>query len=157
MERQYRVKALDTLDDLKGLRLLMLDAGHPFPRLPNDVVGRNRLKPSLLQIRDYARLPAAQLTALDLNGLVAEVLLLYAPAQEAGRLHAERSGVADHLADDDLHAMQILRHIVATLPPAEAPAWEVAPAVEPAKDPAELTSVVPVDVNTPYEIGRAHV
>ena len=69
-----------------------------------------------------------------------------------GRLHAERSGVADHLADDDLHAMQILRDIVATLPPAEAPAWEVAPAAEPAKDPAELTSVVPVDVNTPYDV-----
>lgn len=69
-----------------------------------------------------------------------------------GRLHAERSGVADHLADDDLHAMQILRDIVATLPPAEAPAWEVAPAAEPAKDPAELTRVVPVDVNTPYDV-----
>ena len=35
-----------------------------------------------------------------------------------GDLHARRSGVADHLADDDAHALQIVRSIVATLRPA---------------------------------------
>ena len=69
-----------------------------------------------------------------------------------GRLHAEVSGVADHLADDDLHAMQILRDIVATLPAPQGPAWTVAPAVEPAVDPATLTEAVPADVATPYDV-----
>ena len=38
-----------------------------------------------------------------------------------GDLHARRSGVADHLADDDAHALAIVRSIVATLGPAAAP------------------------------------
>ncbi len=33
-----------------------------------------------------------------------------------GELHARRSGVVDHLADDDEHALEIVRDIVATLP-----------------------------------------
>lgn len=69
-----------------------------------------------------------------------------------GRLHAEVSGVADHLADDDTHAMQILRDIVATLPRPQEPAWTVVDAVEPAVDPEQLTGVVPVDVNAPYDV-----
>ena len=36
------------------------------------------------------------------------------------------SGVVDHLAEDDEHALEIVRDIVATLPPPLAPAWEVA-------------------------------
>ncbi len=33
-----------------------------------------------------------------------------------GEVHARRSGVVDHLANDDAHALQIVRSIVATLP-----------------------------------------
>lgn len=68
-----------------------------------------------------------------------------------GELHARRSGVADHLAEDDEHALEIVRDIVATLPPPAAPAWEVLPSVAPAVDPGELYDVVPVDVNQPYD------
>src|SRR5918999_5660975 len=38
-----------------------------------------------------------------------------------GDLHARESGVVDHLADDDAHALQLVRSIVATLPPRPAP------------------------------------
>lgn len=69
-----------------------------------------------------------------------------------GELHARRSGVVDHLADDDEHALEIVRDIVATLPPPAAPAWEVVPTAAPAADPAELYGVVPVDVNQPYDV-----
>ncbi|MEH0111360.1 carboxyl transferase domain-containing protein [Tersicoccus sp. MR15.9] len=69
-----------------------------------------------------------------------------------GRLHTGTSGVADHLADDDTHALQILRDIVATLPEPAAPAWTVRASVEPAVDPAALTAVVPVDTTTPYDV-----
>src|SRR6201995_338980 len=39
-----------------------------------------------------------------------------------GVVHARKSGVVDHLADDDEHALAILRSIVATLPP-PSPPW----------------------------------
>lgn len=68
-----------------------------------------------------------------------------------GELHARRSGVTDHLAEDDEHALQILRDIVATLPPDPAPAWEVLPSIDPVVDPADLYAAVPVDVQQPYD------
>ncbi|MEV7637920.1 carboxyl transferase domain-containing protein [Pseudarthrobacter enclensis] len=69
-----------------------------------------------------------------------------------GEVHSRISGVTDHLADNDEHALQILRDIVATLPPPAAPAWQVDAAVEPAVDPAGLYGAVPVDVNAPYDV-----
>ncbi|MFV0373749.1 carboxyl transferase domain-containing protein [Microbacterium sp.] len=69
-----------------------------------------------------------------------------------GELHARRSGVVDHLADDDAHALELVRDIVATLPAPAGPAWDVIPAEPPAADPADLYDVVPVDVNRPYDV-----
>ena len=40
-----------------------------------------------------------------------------------GELHARVSGVVDHLAEDDEHALEILRSIVATLPAARTAPW----------------------------------
>ncbi|MFS6529209.1 carboxyl transferase domain-containing protein [Microbacterium aurugineum] len=68
-----------------------------------------------------------------------------------GELHARRSGVVDHLAEDDEHALEILRDIVATLPPPAAPAWEVA-TTRPPSDPSSLYDAVPVDVNAAYDV-----
>src|SRR5689334_23421151 len=59
-----------------------------------------------------------------------------------GDLHARRSGVADHLADDDAHALRIVRDIVATLAPRAPRPWDVQTPEPPAADPAELYSVV---------------
>ena len=41
-----------------------------------------------------------------------------------GDVHARTSGVVDHLAEDDEHALEIVRSIVGTLPAAAAPPWE---------------------------------
>ncbi|WP_426183309.1 carboxyl transferase domain-containing protein [Microbacterium sp. TWP3-1-2b2] len=68
-----------------------------------------------------------------------------------GELHAKRSGVVDHLAEDDEHALEILRDIVATLPAPFAPAWEVAESRPPA-DQTSLYDAVPVDVNAAYDV-----
>ncbi|MGN7976458.1 carboxyl transferase domain-containing protein [Microbacterium sp. 22195] len=68
-----------------------------------------------------------------------------------GELHAKRSGVVDHLAEDDEHALEILRDIVATLPKPAAPAWEVV-APRPAAQTGSLYDVVPVDVNAAYDV-----
>ncbi|MDJ0317774.1 carboxyl transferase domain-containing protein [Arthrobacter antibioticus] len=69
-----------------------------------------------------------------------------------GDVHASISGVVDHLAENDEHALAIIRDIVATLPPNPAPAWAVEESREPLVDPAELYGAVPTDLNTPYDI-----
>jgi len=63
-----------------------------------------------------------------------------------GAVHARISGVADHLAVDDRHALQIVRSIVETLPPPAAPAWERRPAEPPAVPEDELYGAVPVSL-----------
>jgi 3-methylcrotonyl-CoA carboxylase beta subunit len=68
-----------------------------------------------------------------------------------GELHARRSGVVDHLAEDDEHALEILRDIVATLPRPAAPVWDVV-ASKPAAQTGSLYDVVPVDVNAAYDV-----
>ncbi|HET9125709.1 MAG TPA: carboxyl transferase domain-containing protein, partial [Solirubrobacteraceae bacterium] len=69
-----------------------------------------------------------------------------------GDVHARTSGVVDHLADNDEHALQIVRDIVATLPAPAAPPWERLAARPPAADPEELLDVVPLDTRTPYDV-----
>ncbi|WP_370250319.1 acyl-CoA carboxylase subunit beta [Nocardioides sp.] len=69
-----------------------------------------------------------------------------------GEVHARTSGVVDHLAEDDDHALAILRGIVDTLPPDPEAPWEVRPPEEPLLDPADLLDVVPADTRTPYDV-----
>ncbi|HEY1711594.1 MAG TPA: carboxyl transferase domain-containing protein [Solirubrobacteraceae bacterium] len=68
-----------------------------------------------------------------------------------GELHSRTSGVTDHLATDDAHALQIVRDIVATLAPRAALPWERAPVQAPAVDPEQLLGVVPTDLRKPYD------
>jgi 3-methylcrotonyl-CoA carboxylase beta subunit len=69
-----------------------------------------------------------------------------------GLLHARTSGVTDHLADDDAHALSIVRSIVGSLGPRSLRPWDVAATEEPAVDPADLYGVVPADLRTPYDV-----
>jgi 3-methylcrotonyl-CoA carboxylase beta subunit len=69
-----------------------------------------------------------------------------------GELHATTSGVVDHLAENDEHALQIVRDIVETLPRPAAPAWEIGAAEFPLVDEDELYGAVPVDVNAQYDV-----
>lgn len=69
-----------------------------------------------------------------------------------GDLHARRSGVVDHLADDDEHALEIVRDIVRTLPPTPAPVWSVETVTDPARDPEELYDIVPADISQPVDM-----
>src|SRR5690625_95442 len=68
-----------------------------------------------------------------------------------GKMHTEVSGVADHLADDDEHALAIVRDIVATLPCTE-PVRGRVPARDPVVDPGSIGAAVPVDLATPYDV-----
>ncbi len=69
-----------------------------------------------------------------------------------GKLHSQTSGVTDHLARDDAHALRIVRQIVTTLPPRPPRPWDVVAAEGPAADPEELLGVVPADSRTPYDV-----
>lgn len=69
-----------------------------------------------------------------------------------GELHSRHSGVTDHLAEDDEHALELVRDIVATLPRLPDRAWAVREPREPAVDRSTLTAVVPVDVQQPYDV-----
>jgi len=76
-----------------------------------------------------------------------------------GDVHARKSGVVDHLANDDAHALEIVRSIVGTFerPPSGWPGTtghrlEQGPVEEPAEDPAGLYDVVPTDSRTPYDV-----
>lgn len=68
-----------------------------------------------------------------------------------GDVHARTSGVVDHLADDDKHALAIIRSVVGTLGRPELSAPTAAPE-EPHADPEDLYDVVPTDPRTPYDV-----
>jgi 3-methylcrotonyl-CoA carboxylase beta subunit len=69
-----------------------------------------------------------------------------------GELHSRRSGVTDHLADDDAHALRIVRSIVGTLGPRVPRPWERVPSEPPVVDPSELYGAVPTDSRIPYDV-----
>jgi 3-methylcrotonyl-CoA carboxylase beta subunit len=67
-------------------------------------------------------------------------------------VHARRSGVADHYAADDNHALAICRRIVANLNVGKRTDVELAAPVDPACDPAELDGLAPVDPRKPFDV-----
>lgn len=74
-------------------------------------------------------------------------------AEELGgaMVHCRESGVSDYFAEDDTHAVQIIRDIVNNLPKsAKAEIPRRAPA-DPLYDPREIYGVVPKDVSSPYD------
>jgi acetyl-CoA carboxylase carboxyltransferase component len=76
-------------------------------------------------------------------------------AEELGgaEVHTVQSGVADHYALDDEHALAIGRQIVRNLAwPAPDPPWTVAEPMEPAVDPADLYGVIPADARQSYDV-----
>jgi len=66
--------------------------------------------------------------------------------------HARRSGVVDHVAANDEHALEIVRAIVANLNTLKSAALDVQPAQPPVYDPDELYGVIPTDVRAPYDV-----
>lgn len=74
-------------------------------------------------------------------------------AEELGGadVHTRISGVADYFADDDAHALSLVRRVVGNLHRAPARKPESA-AEEPLYDPAEIYGIVPSDTRKPYEV-----
>jgi nitrogen fixation/metabolism regulation signal transduction histidine kinase len=70
------------------------------------------MKTLVNEFRDYARLPAAKLTPLDLNALVAEVLALYGQAADRGRLVAHCDAELPPIAGDATQLRQVVHNLV---------------------------------------------
>jgi 3-methylcrotonyl-CoA carboxylase beta subunit len=67
-------------------------------------------------------------------------------------VHARQSGVADHYATDDVHALSIVRRIVGTLNTRKDIDIAISDPVEPIYDIGDLEAVVPTDLKKQYDI-----
>ncbi|MBL8378395.1 MAG: methylcrotonoyl-CoA carboxylase [Burkholderiales bacterium] len=69
-----------------------------------------------------------------------------------GDVHTRVSGVADHLARNDAHALSIARRIVANLNRVKLPELDIVTARDPLHAPEEIYGVVSADVKKPYDV-----
>lgn len=69
-----------------------------------------------------------------------------------GDVHSRTSGVTDHLAENDEHALEICRDIIANLN-RKPPTWieRISPE-DPLYDPAEIAGILPTDLRKPFDI-----
>ena len=75
-------------------------------------------------------------------------------AEELGgaETHGRKSGLVDHVAENDEHALTIVRDIVSTLGPPHRPDINLAPPRAPKYDAQELYGIIPKDVRAPYDV-----
>ena len=75
-------------------------------------------------------------------------------AEELGGadVHTRISGVADHFANDDEHALGIVRSIVANLHRELPLQWDAAQAQPPKYDPREIYGIIPADSRIGYDV-----
>ena len=69
-----------------------------------------------------------------------------------GDVHTRLSGVADHLAQNDLHALKLARMAVKNLNKNKAPALADTVPVAPLFEAKELYGVIPVDTRKPFDV-----
>ncbi|MEP9360354.1 carboxyl transferase domain-containing protein [Sphingomonas sp. KR3-1] len=69
-----------------------------------------------------------------------------------GDLHARKSGVVDHLAENDEHALTIVRDIVSHLPADRTPDLTLRDPRAPKYAAEELYGIIPEDVRAPYDV-----
>lgn len=69
-----------------------------------------------------------------------------------GEVHTKISGVADHLAQNDNHALQLAREAVRRLNRVKPIQTDIEPTVEPAYDGKEIYGVIPKDSRQPYDV-----
>jgi 3-methylcrotonyl-CoA carboxylase beta subunit len=69
-----------------------------------------------------------------------------------GDLHGRKSGVVDHVADDDAHALTFVRDIVSHLPRAKAADIDRKDARPPRYPTEDLYGLIPEDVRAPYDV-----
>jgi acetyl-CoA carboxylase carboxyltransferase component len=75
-------------------------------------------------------------------------------AEELGGadVHTRVSGVADHFAEDDDHALAIARRVLANVPASKRAPWPMLEPREPAYDPNDLYSIIPTDLRKQFDV-----
>ena len=75
-------------------------------------------------------------------------------AEELGGadLHSRKSGVVDHVAENDAHALLIVRDVVATLNRPKAVDIELALPQPPKLDPQDIYGIIPIDLRASYDV-----
>lgn len=75
-------------------------------------------------------------------------------AEELGgaETHGKRSGVVDHVAENDTHALALVREIVSRLNTVKAVDLDLAPPRMPLYDAEDLYGIIPTDVRAPYDV-----
>jgi len=66
-------------------------------------------------------------------------------------VHTAISGVADHMAENDQHAIQICRNIFQTLEAKDKQKLEISPVEDPYYDPEEIYGLAPIDFRKPVD------
>jgi 3-methylcrotonyl-CoA carboxylase beta subunit len=69
-----------------------------------------------------------------------------------GDVHTRLSGVADHLANNDLHALQLARNAIGRLNHHKPVQLQRKAYAEPLYDPQELNGIIPSDTRKPYDV-----
>jgi len=67
-------------------------------------------------------------------------------------LHTRQSGVADHYAVDDAHALAIVRRIVKNLNRKKTIGLALRDTIQPLHDPREIYGIIPADIRQPYDV-----
>ncbi|PLX80625.1 MAG: methylcrotonoyl-CoA carboxylase [Desulfuromonas sp.] len=67
-------------------------------------------------------------------------------------IHCRTSGVTDHYAENDSHALALTRQIVSHLNRTKPPASNLREPREPLYDPVELGGIIPADIRKPYDV-----
>ncbi|KAF1314518.1 Methylcrotonoyl-coa carboxylase beta chain, mitochondrial, partial [Globisporangium splendens] len=69
-------------------------------------------------------------------------------------VHCRTSGVTDHFANNDHHALEITRRIISNLNYTKQPSVAQAPIEEPLFSPDELGGIIPVDARKPFDVRK---
>jgi len=84
--------------------------------------------------------------------------LLGGPQLGGADLHCQTSGVTDHYAHDEEHALALARRIVANLNPSytkhRQTAWEPEPVIEPRYPQSDLYHLIPSDPRKPFDVRK---
>ncbi|MDE1150698.1 MAG: carboxyl transferase domain-containing protein [Azospirillaceae bacterium] len=67
-------------------------------------------------------------------------------------VHSRTSGVTDHYAQNDAHALAIARRIVGNLNRVKTPALDLRPPVAPKYDAEEIYGIIPTDSRKPFDV-----
>jgi len=75
-------------------------------------------------------------------------------SQELGgaEVHCRESGVADHYANNDHHALELVRQAVSRLNRVKATQLDIIDSVEPLYDPQEIYGILPKDMRQPFDV-----